>query len=100
MTLSIHQQKHIAAWHSSGLSQAAYCREHELNAKTFGNWLRIYQLEKKDSQMPAMIPLTINAEPSSVHSHSLYLRSSSGHALELPTDVSPQWLGELLKCLD
>ena len=31
---------------------------------------------------------------------SLYLRWPQGHTLELPKDVSPQWLGQLLKCLD
>ena len=100
MALQQYQQEHIEAWQASGLSQAAYCREYELNAKTFGNWLRIYRIERKDSQMPVMIPLAINAELSSVHSHSLYLRCSGGHTLELPTDVPPQWLSELLKCLD
>jgi len=40
MALRDHQQKHICDWQASDLSQAAYCRAHELNAKTFGNWLR------------------------------------------------------------
>jgi len=31
---------HIGAWQTSGMSQAAYCREHGLNTKTFGNWVR------------------------------------------------------------
>ena len=43
MKLQQHQQKHIEAWQSSGMSQAAYCREQRLNAKTFGNWLRAYR---------------------------------------------------------
>jgi hypothetical protein len=38
MKLQQHQQKHIEAWQSSGMSQAAYCREQRLNAKTFGNY--------------------------------------------------------------
>ena len=43
MKLQQHKQRHIEAWKASGMSQAAYCREQGLNAKTFGNWLRIYR---------------------------------------------------------
>ncbi|TVM02663.1 MAG: hypothetical protein CV087_09155, partial [Candidatus Brocadia sp. WS118] len=43
MKLQQHQQRHIEAWQSSGMSQAAYCREQRLNVKTFGNWLRAYR---------------------------------------------------------
>ena len=100
MALSIHQQRHIEAWQSSSLSQAAYCREHKLNSKTFGNWLRIYRAEQLDSQASAaMIPVNIKPAVFSTASV-LYLYGSSGHTLKLPADVSPQWLGELLKCLD
>ena len=52
MALSMHQQRHVEAWQSSSLSQAAYCREHELNSKTFGNWLRKYRAEQLDYQAP------------------------------------------------
>ena len=45
MALPIHQHKHIAAWQSSGLSQVAYCRQHQLNSKTFANWLRAYRTQ-------------------------------------------------------
>jgi hypothetical protein len=99
MALSIHQQRHIEAWQSSSLSQAAYCREHKLNSKTFGNWLRIYRAEQLNSQAPAaMIPVDI--KPATSSTSAVYLYGSGGHILQLPADVSPQWLGELLKCLD
>ncbi len=99
MALQQYQQNHIEAWQTSGLSQAAYCREHELNAKTFGNWLRICRTVRMDSQVPAaMIPL--NIKPAISSTSALYLYGSGGHTLQLPTDVSPQWLGGLLKCLD
>jgi hypothetical protein len=31
---------HIEAWRRSGLSRAAYCRDHRLQPKTFGDWLK------------------------------------------------------------
>lgn len=31
---------HFEAWRRSGLSRAAYCREHQLSEQTFGRWLK------------------------------------------------------------
>lgn len=33
-------RQHVDTWRDSGLSQAAYCREHELNNKSFSLWTR------------------------------------------------------------
>ena len=30
---------HINTWQASGMTQAAYCREHKLNATTFNGWI-------------------------------------------------------------
>jgi hypothetical protein len=98
MVLALHKQNHIEAWQVSGLSQRDYCRQHGLNAKTFGNWLRIHRNRRMNAEVPALIPVTIKPAVSSTES--LYLRGSSGYTLQLPANVSPQWLGELLKCLD
>ena len=101
MALQQYQQKHIEAWQSSGLSQAVYCREHKLNSKTFGNWLRIYRTAQMDCQVPAsMIPVKIKQTASPAKSLYLYGHGAGGYTLQLPADVSSQWLGELLKCLD
>jgi len=35
-----HWQHHLAAQRTSGLTQAAYCREHQLCAKSFTGWKR------------------------------------------------------------
>ena len=98
MALPVHQQKHIASWQVSGLSQVAYCRQHKLNSKTFTNWLRIYRSQQVASAAPTLIPVEIKSTVSP--SGSLCLRWPQGHTLELSADVSPQWLGQLLKCLD
>ena len=98
MSFPTQQQEHIDAWQSSGLSQVAYCRQHKLNSKTFSNWLRVYRSRQVASAAPALIPVEIKSSNSP--SGSLCLRWPQGHTLELPADVSPQWLGELLKCLD
>ena len=97
MALQDDQQKHISDWQASGLSQAAYCRAHGLNAKTFGNWLRAHRRERNDIKSPALIPVTI--KPAAASTEVLQLRSRGTHVLELPMSVSPRWLGELLSCL-
>ncbi|MCO6427092.1 IS66 family insertion sequence element accessory protein TnpB [Nitrosomonas communis] len=88
---------HIEAWQTSGMSQAAYCRKHGLNAKTFGNWLRIYRSGREVVRSSALVPVTI--KPMSMTANTLRLRGQGDHVLELPSTVSPHWLGELLKCL-
>ncbi|SET71201.1 hypothetical protein SAMN05216326_1843 [Nitrosomonas marina] len=98
MTTHEQQEHHIKAWQASGLSQAAYCRDHGLNSKTFGNWLRVYRDVQKHNQRTSLIPVTIRT--TTTPSDYLKLRCTGGHTLELPANVSPQWLGELLKCLD
>ena len=98
MALSTQQQKHIEAWQASGLSQVGYCRQHKLNSKTFSNWLRIYRWRQVATIASTLIPVEIKSKASS--SGSLCLRCPQGHILKLPADVSPQWLGGLLKCLD
>ncbi|MBX3639976.1 MAG: transposase [Nitrosomonas sp.] len=90
------RRNHIEVWQSSGMSQVAYCRTHGLNTKTFGNWVRKYRAGQI-IQPPALIPVTIKPMP--VSENTLRLRSQSKHVLELPSTVSPLWLGELMKCL-
>ena len=96
MSSSEARRIHIEAWQTSGMSQAAYCREHGLNTKTFGNWVRKHRAGQV-IRSPALVPLTI--KPMSMPANTLRLRGRGDHVLELPPTVSPHWLGELLKCL-
>ena len=98
MALSTHQQNHIAAWEASKLTQAAYCRQHKLNSKTFSNWVQIYRSQQIVLAAPTLIPVEIKSKVPQFAT--LCLHFPQGHTLELPANVSPQWLGELLKCLD
>ena len=90
------RRKHIEAWQKSGMTQRAYCRGHGLNAKTFGNWVSKHRTDQIIGS-PALIPVTIRPLP--VSENTLRLRGHGKHVLELPSTVSPHWLGELLKCL-
>jgi transposase-like protein len=96
MSLSETRRIHIEAWQKSGVTQVAYCREHGLNTKTFGNWVRKHRAGQV-IRSPALVPVTIKPMPASADM--LHLRGRGDHVLELPSTVSPHWLGELLKCL-
>jgi hypothetical protein len=96
MALSAHWKQHIEAWQASGLTQAAYCRRHELNPGTFSARLRAYRASSAP-EAPGLIPIRL--EPAVVPSEPLVLRLASGHRLELPATSEPRWLAELLRCL-
>ncbi len=94
MAISKHWSDHIEAWQSSGLTQAAYCRLHDLNAKSFSGRLTVYR-KNQPGFSPDLIPVRVKPSPSAA----MILRSGSGYRLELPMAISAPWLAELLQCL-
>jgi hypothetical protein len=96
MKMHPHWQRHVGAWRQSGLSQAAYCRLHALNDKTFSRWAKT-AASAVTAADPAIIPVSVLPTLSSPAP--LVLRLESGVHLELSTTISPAWLAELLKCL-
>jgi hypothetical protein len=87
--------EHFKAFEQSGLTQAAYCQQYDLNAKLFSSRLGIYR-ETQASVLPNLIPVHVEglmAEPMCLH-------HVKGHRLELPPSISASWLAELLRGLD
>ena len=41
MKINAHYRGHVKAWHESGLNQANYCRQQDINPKTFLRWVRL-----------------------------------------------------------
>lgn len=98
MALSKHWLNHIEGWQRSGLSQAAYCRQHGLNATSFTGRLSEFR-KKANSATPKLIPIQVNVdeEPSSTKKLVLTVNNCR---LELPSPISAQWLADLLRCLN
>ena len=94
MALSAHWKNHIETWQSSGLSQAAYCRQQGINAQSFSSQLHAFRSQYA-TQSPTLIPVQIQHPLP----ESIVLQLVQGHRLELPASVSAQWLAELLRCL-
>ena len=95
-------QSHVEAWRKSGLSQADYCRQQSLNAKSFSVWVRRCQHElsmNKDAPLeiiPIQVAPSVPAAPAQA---CMTLRFPRGAQLELSTAVSPRWLAEFMQCL-
>ncbi|MGZ4995883.1 MAG: IS66 family insertion sequence element accessory protein TnpA [Methylobacter sp.] len=94
MAITSKWRQHIEAWQSSGMTQAGYCRQHQLNVRTFGARLSDYR-KSAQSNSAALIPVQV--EP--VAAEVLVFTDVHGHRLTLPTTVSAHWLAELLRCL-
>lgn len=95
MEMSERWRQHIEAWQASGLSQAAYCRQHRLNANTFSGRLCTY---RKASSVagPELIPVRVETPPATAI---LVIHLGSGLQLDLPASISPRWLADLLRWL-
>jgi len=94
MTLTANWQQHLSNWQSSGMTQAAYCREHRLNVKTFAARLHDY---KRQNETAKFVPVQVQAPVSGTET--LVLHAGNRLRLELPSTTSASWLAELLRCL-
>ena len=83
--------RHVQAWRDSGLTQVAYCQQHELKPKAFAYWIRRH---KQASSPPTLVPLAVRG--SSV-SGELLLQHACGWQLALPAGVDAAWLAGLLR---
>lgn len=87
----------IAAWRSSGQTQAAYCAAHGLNVHTLGYW--ISRLREDGDVAPLTLvaarPMT-TLMPASGAGPELTLQSPSGWSLVFGNRPPAAWLRELL----
>jgi transposase-like protein len=100
MKPSTQRRHHVKAWHQGGLSQAEYCRQHDIHPKTFSRWARLELAMGKDAPLE-VIPIQIvrSAPAAAADEANVMLHLAQGAQLELSTAVSPRWLAELLRCL-
>ena len=87
---------HVQAWRRGALSQAAYCRGHALNGKTFAAWVKRCNPKPAADLALTLVPLAVRPP---VAAGELLLRHASGWQLALPRATEPVWLAELLRGL-
>ncbi len=81
-------QQHMAAWQSSGLSQAAYCRKHDLNPRYFSVWKRklLAPSGKETDNAPLAEFVSVEVIPNRLEPTIVQL--SDGIRLEIPNHLS------------
>ena len=94
-------QRHITSWQQSGLSQKAYCQQHQLGLSTFHNK---YRELKSDIAVASAKPLTVlpvirpvpsaQTEPAVIS-----IQSPQGWRLECPLTIPALTLTTLLSAL-
>ncbi|PKD38275.1 IS66 family insertion sequence hypothetical protein [Methylomonas sp. Kb3] len=94
MAITSKWRQHIETWQSSGLSQAEYCAEQQINVRTFTARLSDYR-KLPATVSSALIPVQVEQAPPAA----IVFTHAQGHRLELAASVSPRWVAELLQCL-
>ena len=92
----LERSKHVEAAARSGLSKAAYCREHRLVYKTFLRW--VAQLDESASGVPkeqSLVPLAVAT--STGDGSPLKLQVGDSVVLMVPRTIDARWLGELMR---
>ena len=84
---------HVLAWRDSGLKRADYCARHGLKPTTLAYWAKS---KPAPSQNLTLVPVKLaGIQPQS----GPVLRGAAGWRLELPADITPEWLAQLLRRL-
>ena len=90
--------EHINAWRASGLTQAAYCREHQLKETTFNGWI-LRGVALPETSSLTTVPVIIQPKTPSGSTVPILVQHGAGWQLALPADVQINWLAQLLNAL-
>ena len=85
---------HLAEWRSSGLTQAAYCRQHSLNIPSLGYWRRSLETRSATTSS-SVLPIVIGEVSSEVVE--VYL--PNGLHARVPTGMAPSRWVPLIRAL-
>lgn len=102
MAVTSKWRQHIEAWQRSGLSQAEYCKQQQIDVRTFTARLSDYRrLSEADSVafIPVQVEPTGSASEATPATAAIIFIHNHGHRLELSSSVSARWVAELLRCL-
>ena len=88
-------QKHLDAWHQSGLTQQAYCTSHGLSTKSLYRWRRKEKASMGTDKPLTLVPVGIDT---SAEQNVVRLHSPGGWRIELPA-AGAAWLSAVLRQL-
>jgi hypothetical protein len=84
--------EHVRQWQASGLSQRAYCRQHDLIPRKLTYW--VSRSRQQAVVSGGIVPARI-ADPAVTGD--LVLRHTDGWQLVLPADIGSAWVSNLLR---
>ena len=87
---------HLAEWRSSGLTQAAYCRQHSLSIPSLGYWRRTLEARYATTSA-AVLPIVIGEVSREVDAVEVYL--PNGLRARVPTGMAPSRWVPLIRAL-
>lgn len=96
-----HWQAHISAQRKSGLSRAAYCKEHNLSYHAATYWSRKLSkpMQKQTNLVPVKFPSNIEINPAQTARPDFKVILANKIAIEIGDDFSPATLTKLLAVL-
>ncbi len=97
-----HWKKLLLDWKISGLSQADFCKQHNIAYGSFSWWRRRLKSCKPELESaPTMIPVSVRpvAQPSSERIPSIRIILCDGKRIDLPLDVSIEQLRVVMSSL-
>ena len=106
-------QKHLDQWRSSGLTQEAYCRRHDLSYSSFARNRNRISRERKAGNVTdvSFIPVTIKPEPMAamavaqdtsmrVPPTSIEVRLANGRSIVVSSGCDENLLGRVIRFLE
>lgn len=106
-------QKHLDQWRTSGLTQEAYCRRHDLSYSSFARNRNRISRERKacNATDVSFIPVRVKPEPMAamaveadtsvrVRSTSIEVRLANGRSIVVSSGCDEAWLGRVIRFLE
>ncbi len=87
---------HIESWKSSGLSQSAFCKQHQLKPPTFYYWLKRYRLKQMPVEQKGFIPVSLTPVKQG-ETPVLEVLGINGNRILFYDHVDPAYLKNLLR---
>lgn len=87
---------HVAGWRSSGLTQAAYCRQHGLSLASLGYWRRTLG---KAAAAPASALVPIVVGEAVTPDEAIEVQLPNGLRARLPTGMAPSHWAPVIRAL-
>jgi len=96
-------RNHMKTWQESGLSQAAYCRQHQIKGHKFLYWKKRLLRKPASSVSPTFAELPIGkifGKPTRSTLGPIRIEVRGGYQIAIEKGFDPQTLLELIRVLD